>query len=242
MIDFQAEAPLLRAESVYKSFVKGGAEIHALRGVDFAIRPGEMLAITGASGVGKSTLLHVLGTLEPPTRGRVLFGGTVTGGGQDLFRMSERALAQFRNRTLGFVFQFHYLLPEFSALENVMMPALIAGHPRSPAEKQARELLQFVGLGHRLEHRPAELSGGEQQRVAIARAVILRPKILLADEITGNLDSVNGENVVNLLVELNRATGVAILLVTHDLSLAARMHRVLIMKDGRLVSDPAPSA
>src|SRR5687767_5180751 len=134
-----------------------------------------MVAITGASGVGKSTLLHILGTLEKPTRGRVLFGNS----GQDVFKYSEKALSLFRNRALGFVFQFHYLLPEFSALENVMMPALIAGHPRGPAENQARELLDFVGLGHRLTHRPSELSGGEQQRVAIARAVILRPKLLL---------------------------------------------------------------
>lgn len=149
--------------------------------------------------------------------------------------MSEKELAQFRNRSLGFIFQFHYLLPEFTALENVMMPALIAGYAKAPAEAQARELLQFVGLGHRLTHRPSELSGGEQQRVAIARAVILRPKLLLADEMTGNLDSANSAVVVDLLVKLNRATGISVLMVTHDQELAKRMHRVMAMKDGVFV-------
>jgi lipoprotein-releasing system ATP-binding protein len=223
---------LIRAEGIRKSFFKGKAEIPVIRGVNFAIAPGEMVAITGASGVGKSTLLHILGTLEQPTAGKVYFGDKQ----QDIFRYSERALATFRNRTLGFVFQFHYLLPEFTALENVMMPALIAGHDRRPAEKQARDLLNFVGLSHRLEHRPAEMSGGEQQRVAIARAVILRPRLLLADELTGNLDSANSGNVMDLLVRLNQATGVSILLVTHDQELAKKMHRVLVMKDGVFVS------
>ncbi len=222
---------LVRAEGIKKSFFKGKSEIIIIRGVDFSIAAGEMVAITGASGVGKSTLLHILGTLEPPSAGKVFFGQP----GQDLFKLSERALSQFRNRSLGFVFQFHYLLPEFTALENVMMPALIAGHARGPALKQAQELLQFVGLGHRLEHRPSELSGGEQQRVAIARAVILRPKLLLADELTGNLDSVNRGNVMELLVRLNEATGVSILLVTHDLEISKKMHRVLVMKDGLFV-------
>ena len=200
--------------------------------MDLTIHVGEMVAVTGASGVGKSTLLHILGTLEPPTSGRVLFGPSQ----QDVFKYSEKALSVFRNRALGFVFQFHYLLPEFTALENVMMPALIAGHSRSPAEKQAKELLKFVGLSHRLEHRPGELSGGEQQRVAIARAVILRPKLLLADELTGNLDSANSANVMDLLVRLNESTGVSILLVTHDQGLAKKMHRVMVMKDGVFVS------
>jgi lipoprotein-releasing system ATP-binding protein len=219
--------PLLTAKLLKKSFFKGKTEIPVVRGVDLVINQGEMVAITGSSGVGKSTLMHMLGTLETPTSGKVLFGQN-----QDVFAFSEKQLSAFRNRALGFVFQFHYLLPEFDALENVMMPALIAGHARGTSEKQARELLNFVGVGHRLTHRPSEMSGGEQQRVAIARSVILRPKLLLADEPTGNLDSVNRGNVMDLLVRLNQTTGVSILMVTHDQELAKKMHRVLIMKDG----------
>jgi lipoprotein-releasing system ATP-binding protein len=223
---------LLRAQGIKKSFIKGKTEIPVLRGVDLTIQAGEMISIIGASGAGKSTLLHILGTLEKPTAGTVQFGSNA----KNLFAYSEKELSAFRNRSLGFVFQFHYLLPEFSALENVMMPALIAGYPRSTAEHQARQLLEFVGVGHRLSHRPSELSGGEQQRVAIARAVILRPKLLLADELTGNLDSVNREHVMELLTRLNQTTGVAILLVTHDLELTKRMHRVLSMRDGTFVN------
>lgn len=225
-----SDIPLLRAKGIKKSFFKGKAEIPVVRGVDLSIYSGEMIAITGSSGAGKSTLLHILGTLETPSEGQVYFGSSQ----QDLFKYSDRALSIFRNRSLGFIFQFHYLLPEFSALENVMMPALIAGHARSAAENQARELLKFVGLSHRLEHRPAELSGGEQQRVAIARSVILRPKLLFADELTGNLDSANRDHVMELLVQLNQVTGVAVLLVTHDLDLSRKMHRVLVMRDGLL--------
>jgi lipoprotein-releasing system ATP-binding protein len=223
---------LLKAEGLRKSFFKGKTEIPVVRGVDFELRVGEMVAITGASGVGKSTLLHMLGTLEAPSGGRVLFGPEK----QDLFQLSEKALSLFRNRSLGFVFQFHYLLPEFTALENVMMPSLISGLPRGPSEKQARELLEFVGLGHRLNHRPTELSGGEQQRVSVARAVILRPKLLLADELTGNLDSANSAHVMDLLARLNQSIGISILLITHDQSLAKKMHRVLVMRDGVFVS------
>jgi lipoprotein-releasing system ATP-binding protein len=227
---------MIRAVGIQKTFKKGKTEIPVVRGVDLTIKPGEMVAITGASGVGKSTLLHILGTLEAPTKGEVYFGDQA----KSLFSLPEKELAEFRNRSLGFVFQFHYLLPEFSALENVMMPALIAGYGRPMAAKQAKELLEFVGLGHRMEHRPAELSGGEQQRVAVARAVILRPKLILADELTGNLDSENSLNVMNLLAELNRATGISILLVTHDQNLAQKMHRVLVMKDGVIMSDSKP--
>ncbi len=223
---------LLQAEGLKKTFRKGKGDVPVVRGVDFTLEAGETVAITGASGVGKSTLLHMLGTLEEPTSGKVYFGPER----KDLFRLSEKELARFRNRYLGFVFQFHYLLPEFSALENVVMPAMIAGFPRAPSDKQARDLLDFVGLKHRLHHRPAELSGGEQQRVAIARALILRPKLLLADELTGNLDSGNGAQVLELLQRLNQATGVSILLVTHDLGLAKKMHRVLEMRDGVFVS------
>ena len=232
MSDATSHGPvLLRAKGISKSFFKGKNEIQVLRQVDFSVAEGEMVAITGPSGVGKSTLLHVLGTLEKPTHGAVYFGSHA----QSLFDYSEKELANFRNRMLGFVFQFHYLLPEFTALENVMMPALIAGHQKGPAEKQARELLRFVGLDHRLEHRPSELSGGEQQRISIARAVILRPKILLADELTGNLDSQNSRLVMDLLGQLNQATGVSIVLVTHNLELADRMRRTLVMQDGRIV-------
>lgn len=222
---------VLSAEGLRKSFLKGKSEIIVVKGVDLEIRAGEMVSIMGASGVGKSTLLHVLGTLEPPSAGRVLFGKER----HEVFKMNDRDLANFRNRSLGFVFQFHYLLPEFTALENVMMPALIAGYSRSVSEKQAKELLQFVGLSHRLTHRPSEMSGGEQQRVAVARAVILRPKLLLADELTGNLDSVNRGLVLDLLTRLNQATGISVLLVTHDAEVAARTHRVLVMKDGSLL-------
>jgi lipoprotein-releasing system ATP-binding protein len=223
--------PLLVAEQIQKSFFKGKKEIPVVKGVDLTIQVGELVAITGASGVGKSTLLHILGTLEAPSSGKVYFGEKR----QDIFKYSEKALSQFRNKSLGFVFQFHYLLPEFSALENVMMPALIAGHSKKASEDQARNLLEFVGLKHRLDHRPSELSGGEQQRVAIARAVILRPKLLLADELTGNLDSQNRSIVMDLLVRLNESTGVSILLVTHDAELAKKMHRTLVMKDGVFV-------
>lgn len=226
------KTPLLKAVKIAKSFFKEHKEIPVVRGVDLTIFKGEMIAITGASGVGKSTLLHILGTLEPASSGKVLFGPDL----RDLSKLSEKNLSIFRNRSLGFVFQFHYLLPEFSALENVMMPALIAGHPRQMAEKQSRELLEFIGLKHRLNHRPSELSGGEQQRIAIARAVILRPKLLLADELTGNLDSSNKDMVMELLVRLNQNMGVSILLVTHDQGLANHMHRILVMKDGTFVN------
>lgn len=233
MIPKSESAVLLRAEQIEKTFMKGKQAIPVLRGVDLSIAAGERVAITGASGVGKSTLLHILGTLEPPTRGRVVFGDSREGP-IDLAKLNERRLARFRNQSLGFVFQFHYLLPEFSAVENVMMPALIGGAPRRAAETQAQALLEFVGLKHRLSHKPSELSGGEQQRVAIARSVILKPKLLLADELTGNLDSKNSEMVIELLVELNKKTGVSILMVTHDLQLAKKMERVVVMRDGRI--------
>ncbi len=222
---------LLEATGIHKSFVKSKAKVPVLRGVDFSILKGEMVGIIGSSGAGKSTLLHILGTLEPPTSGKVYFGEKR----EELFKLPEKALARFRNRALGFVFQFHYLLPEFSALENVMMPGLIAGLPEATVRSQAKQLLDFVGLSPRLGHRPAELSGGEQQRVAIARSVILRPRLLLADELTGNLDSSNRTMVLDLLTRLNQQTGVAILLVTHDPEIAKRMNRVLVMKDGQFV-------
>lgn len=224
---------LLRAIGIKKSFMKGKTEIPVIRGVDFAIRLGEMVAITGASGVGKSTLLHILGTLEPPSAGQVLFGQSR----QDIFKYTERALSLFRNRALGFVFQFHYLLPEFTALENVMMPALIAGHARAAAESQAKELLGFVGMGHRLEHRPAELSGGEQQRVALARAIVSNPAVLLADEPTGNLDEATSLEMLRLLRKV-ADDGALVVVATHDRALLRAGGRRLHLVDGRMLERP----
>lgn len=203
-----------------------------VKGVSLDIMAGDCLAIMGSSGAGKSTLLHMLGTLDRPSSGELFFGPKNT----NVWKLSDEELSDFRNRNLGFVFQFHYLLPEFSALENVMMPALISGMSHENASKQAKELLQFVGLNHRIEHRPGELSGGEQQRVAIARSVILKPKLLLGDEMTGNLDSENSRRVIDLLLDLNQQFGIAILIVTHDIDVARRMKRLLTMKDGKIIS------
>src|SRR5262249_23003814 len=187
-----------------------------------------MLAVLGSSGVGKSTFLHVLGTLDTPTAGAILYDGS------EVTRMTAAGLADFRNRTIGFVFQFHHLLPEFTAEENCAMPALIAGVPRAEALLRATRLLERVGLGRRLTHRPGELSGGEQQRVALARALIMDPRVLLADEPTGNLDTHTGEEIHRLLVELNRERGMTMLVVTHNTDLASRMPRRVRMVDGLL--------
>ena len=223
---------VLRARNLHKEFIKGSERIAVVKGVNLDIVEGDCMAIMGASGAGKSTLMHLLGALDRPTHGEVFFGPKQ----KNLWRMSDEDLSDFRNRNLGFVFQFHYLLPEFSSLENVMMPALIAGMARGEAEAQARDLLQFVGLQHRMSHRPAELSGGEQQRVAIARSVVLRPKLLFGDELTGNLDSENSKKVIDLLLDLNKRFGIAVLMVTHDHDVASRMGRVLTMKDGKILS------
>jgi lipoprotein-releasing system ATP-binding protein len=222
---------LLRCQGVTKTYQKDGASVEVLRGVDLALTEGETLAILGSSGAGKSTLLHVLGTLEPPTKGEVLYYG------QDVTRFPSEKIARFRNREIGFVFQFHYLLQEFSALENVLMPALIAGEDRPKYEERARQLLTEVGLGHRLSHRPAELSGGEQQRVALARALVMNPRLLLADEPTGNLDSKNAHMVRDLFLRLSRDRGVTIALVTHDEEIAKDFGRHLVMKDGIVADD-----
>jgi len=225
----RAEAPLLEGRGLHKSYWLGEKEIHVLRGASFSLRAGEMASLVGPSGVGKSTFLHVVGTLDPPTAGNVLFDG------QDAFEMGEEPLARFRNRNVGFVFQFHYLLPEFTALQNAAMPGLISRLPRAEAEQVAREVLELVGLGHRLDHRPGELSGGEQQRVALARALVLKPRLLLADEPTGNLDEATGEGIHQLLLDLNRRLGIAAIVVTHNPRLAERMPRRLRLHEGLVV-------
>ena len=222
-------AALVEARGVHKSYWLGEREIHVLRGASFSLAAGEMASLVGPSGVGKSTFLHVIGTLDPPTAGEVLFDG------RDAVGMSEEELASFRNQSIGFVFQFHYLLPEFSALQNTAMPGLI--HRLSPkqAEAQAKEMLEIVGLGHRLDHKPGELSGGEQQRVALARALVLKPRLLLADEPTGNLDEATGEGIHQLLLELNQRLGIAAIVVTHNPRLAERMPRRLRLTEGLVV-------
>jgi lipoprotein-releasing system ATP-binding protein len=209
--------------------------IQVLRGVDLEIHEGERISIIGPSGSGKSTFLHVLGTLDVPN------GGTVKFRGRDIFASTSAELAAFRNRTIGFVFQFHHLLPEFTALENVSMPALIQRMSQQDAEARAKKVLESVGLGHRIAHRPGELSGGEQQRVAIARALVLEPQLLLADEPTGNLDEASASGIHDLLDEMNRKTGLTIILVTHSSALAHRMPRRLLMREGRLVETESGS-
>jgi lipoprotein-releasing system ATP-binding protein len=222
---------LLRCEKVSKTYHKDGAAVEVLRGVDLSLAEGETVAILGASGAGKSTLMHVLGALEPPSTGKIYYGG------QDILQFSAEKTAKFRNREIGFVFQFHYLLQEFTALENVLMPALIAGEDRAKYEDRAAELLREVGLAHRLSHRPAELSGGEQQRVALARAMVMMPRLLLADEPTGNLDSSNAQMVKDLFLRLNESRGVTIALVTHDEEMAKDFARQVVMRDGQIVKD-----
>jgi lipoprotein-releasing system ATP-binding protein len=219
---------LLRLEGVSKHFSSSGSRIDVLDRVDVTIPRGERLAVVGASGIGKSTLLHILGTLERPDHGRLWVGG------RDVFDLDDRRLADFRNATIGFVFQFHHLLAEFSALENVMMPVLIKGQSKKRAAEAAQAILVRVGLEARLNHRANQLSGGEQQRVALARALVLRPALLLADEPTGNLDQHTGERVHELLLELNEEFSMTMVVVTHNLRLAARMSRCLTLVDGKL--------
>jgi lipoprotein-releasing system ATP-binding protein len=213
-----------------KSFVEGGQEIHVLRGVSLELAEGERIAVVGESGVGKSTLLHVLGTLDRPTAGEILYCG------KPLPLDDEAALSQFRNREIGFVFQFHYLLPDFTAWENVMFPSLIQGVAIDQARAEAEHLLDAVGLKDRKNHRPGKLSGGEQQRVAVARSVVLRPKLILADEPTGSLDVRIGEEVQDLLFRLNEENGVALIIATHNRDFAARIGRRVELRDGRLFS------
>ena len=226
-----APTPLVLVEDLQRSFNMGQQTVHVLNGITMTIQRGEMVAIIGASGAGKSTLLHILGTLDRPTKGKVLFEG------KNMFKASETALASFRNRRIGFVFQFHHLLPEFTALENVYLPALIQKVPKDRAMKSAKSLLSEVGLSQRLDHKPGELSGGEQQRVAVARALIRRPDLVLADEPTGNLDTHTGDELFALLRKLNETHGTAFIIVTHNEKLSHQTDRLIHLEDGQILED-----
>ena len=221
---------MITLKDLSKTFIKDGNSIEVLKGIDFTIAQGQTLAILGVSGSGKSTLIHILGTLDHPTSGNVLFDDV------NVFDWNENKLADFRNRKIGFVFQFHNLLPEFSSLENTMMPALIQDMPYREAEERAEAILNEVGLGNRLTHKPGELSGGEQQRVAVARALINEPEIILADEPTGNLDTETGKKIEDLLVRFNQNKNITLVVVTHNKSLADRMSQSIGLKDGKIYS------
>jgi lipoprotein-releasing system ATP-binding protein len=220
---------LLRVESLKRTFKQGQEELSILKDVSFHLRSGEMVALVGPSGAGKSTLLQMVGLLDSPTSGSISIAGHEVG------TLNEDDRTRMRRELIGFVYQFHYLLPEFSALENVIIPQMIANSKRKDAAVHAKELLESLGLGHRLDHRPARLSGGEQQRVAIARALANKPKILLADEPTGNLDVNTSEEVFNILIKLVRNAGIGALIATHNMELARKMDRVLEMRNGQLV-------
>ncbi|MGL6222431.1 MAG: lipoprotein-releasing ABC transporter ATP-binding protein LolD [Steroidobacteraceae bacterium] len=224
------EPSILACEGVHKHFVEAGQRLEVLRGVELQVRAGETLAIIGASGSGKTTLLQILGGLDLPASGAVRLMGHA------FADLSDAARGDLRNKALGFVYQFHHLLPEFSALENVAMPLLVRRTPAAEARREAQWFLDRVGLGERLTHRPAQLSGGERQRAAVARALVTRPRLVLADEPTGNLDGRNATGVLELMLELNRELGTSLVLVTHSQEIAARMQRVLTLQDGRLVA------
>ena len=228
----RAAGPLIVATAITKYFHDVDREIRVLQDLSLTVQPGELIAVVGQSGTGKSTLLNILGSLERPSSGKVLFEG------QDLFALDERALADFRNRKLGFVFQFHYLLADFNALENVMMPALIGRVPEREAHQRAEQMLAMVGLGDKLHRRPAELSGGEQQRVAVARAVVQSPRLVLADEPTGNLDPHTADEVHELFHKLNSELDVTLIVATHNERLTRSMGRALRLKDGKLFDEP----
>ena len=221
-------AAVLECRGIARRFTEGDSVLEVLSGVDLKIAPAERVAIIGASGSGKTTLLQILGGLDDPDDGEVFVGGNAMHGGNEISR------GEMRNRYIGFVYQFHHLLPEFTAEENVAMPLLIRRLPKSEALNQARELLARVGLGERLTHKPGELSGGERQRAAVARALITKPKLVLADEPTGNLDAGNGEHVLGLMLELNRELNTSLVIVTHDQSIARRMDRILVLEDKHL--------
>lgn len=217
---------LIRTIDVTKSFRTEAGDLKVLKGIDLSIRKGEMLGVIGASGAGKSTLLQILGALDKPTSGKVQFKG------RDIASMDDNSLARLRNTSIGFVFQFHHLLPEFNSIENAMFPAIISGMSFPAAEKKAKALLDELGLSERVRHRPGELSGGEQQRVAVARALIQDPEVVLADEPTGNLDTATGNDLFELFLGLNERKGITFVVVTHNKSLSDRCHRVVEMADG----------
>ena len=223
--------PLVLVNNLHRSFKMGHQTVQVINDITMTIQRGEMVAIIGASGAGKSTLLHILGTLDRPTKGEVLFEG------KNMFNASEATLAGFRNRRIGFVFQFHHLLPEFTALENVYLPALIQKCPKAEAIQSAKSLLTEVGLSHRFDHKPGELSGGEQQRVAVARALIRQPDLVLADEPTGNLDTHTGEELFALLRKLNETHGTAFIIVTHNEKLSHQTDRLIHLQDGQILED-----
>ena len=223
-----AKARVIELKNVSKTFLKDGNRIEVLRGLNLKIARGESLAIVGVSGAGKSTLIHILGTLDHPTDGALYINDL------NVFEWDEKTMARFRNATIGFVFQFNNLLPEFDALENIMMPALISGMSAKQASFRATELLEELGLGHRIKHKPGELSGGERQRVAIARALIMEPEILLADEPTGNLDTDTGKKIEDVLINLNVTRKITLVVVTHNKLLAERMSRIIGLRDGKI--------
>jgi lipoprotein-releasing system ATP-binding protein len=222
------DQPLLTVKNLDRSYEIGGHRIEVLKGLELSVSTQSTIAVVGASGVGKSTLLHILGTLDHPTRGEVLFEG------RNIFQLSPAELARFRNRKVGFVFQFHHLLPEFNALENTMMPVLIDRGEKAEARTRAEDILTRLGLQDRLTHRIGELSGGEQQRVAIARALVQAPKLVLADEPTGNLDRKTGEQILKLFMDLNREQGITLIMVTHNMELAGQFQRVIEIRDGQV--------
>lgn len=228
MSEGHSNTPVLECRGLVKNFRQGDKTVEVLRGVDFTVAAGETVAIVGASGSGKTTLLQLLGGLDAPT------SGTVSIAGHNMTELNDAEKGDLRNAAVGFVYQFHHLLPEFSALENVAMPLLIRREPSAKARRTASELLQRVGLGERLDHRPGALSGGERQRAAVARALVSRPQILLADEPTGNLDGQTGERVFSLLLELNQELMTSLVLVTHDPGIARRMSRIMTLREGRL--------